>query len=82
MLALFRMIPITKGSIIIDGVDIMDIRIKCTFALSLIHVALIPLCFNSCPGIAPKDNYSSSRSNSFQYIDPRKLGPLRGPQGQ
>jgi len=26
MLALFRMIPITKGSIIIDGVDIMDIR--------------------------------------------------------
>jgi len=26
MLALFRMIPITKGSIIIDGIDIMDIR--------------------------------------------------------
>ena len=26
MLALFRMIPITKGNIIIDGVDIMDIR--------------------------------------------------------
>jgi len=26
MLALFRMIPITKGSIIVDGVDIMDIR--------------------------------------------------------